>query len=64
MVPLRAQIHWQQGAPLSAPLNIGGFDLILCGRYSTNSETGQVGPEVVEILGISHVTGVMKSRIH
>ena len=35
-----------------------GYDLILCGRHSTDAETGQVGPEVAELLGIPQVTGV------
>ncbi len=34
------------------------FDLILCGRHSVDAETGQVGPEIAELLGIPHVTGV------
>ena len=34
-----------------------GYDLILCGRHSTDAETGQVGPEIAEILGIPQVTG-------
>ena len=33
------------------------FDLILCGKYSVDAETGHVGPEVAEFLGIPHVTG-------
>lgn len=43
---------------LAAALKREGFDIIFCGRYSTDSETGQVGPEVAELLGIPHVTGV------
>jgi electron transfer flavoprotein alpha subunit len=35
----------------------GEFDLILCGKYSIDSETGQVGPEVAELLDIPHVSG-------
>jgi electron transfer flavoprotein alpha subunit len=34
------------------------FDLIMCGRHSVDAETGQVGPEIAELLGIPHVTGV------
>jgi electron transfer flavoprotein alpha subunit len=34
------------------------FDLILCGKHSIDAETGQVGPELAELLGIPHVTGV------
>src|SRR5215470_11144866 len=36
------------------------FDLIFCGRYSVDAETGQVGPEVAELLDIPHVGGVCK----
>ncbi len=34
-----------------------GYDLVLCGRHSTDAETGQVGPEVAELLGLPQVTG-------
>ena len=37
-----------------------GYDLILCGRHSTDAETGQVGPEVAELLAIPQVTGAAK----
>jgi len=43
---------------LAAALAPSGYDLILCGRHSTDSETGQVGPEVAELLGIPHLSGV------
>jgi electron transfer flavoprotein alpha subunit len=33
------------------------FDLLLLGKNSTDSETGQVGPELAELLGIPQVTG-------
>ena len=33
-----------------------GFDLILCGQESTDSSTGQVGPEIAEFLNIPQVT--------
>jgi electron transfer flavoprotein alpha subunit len=35
-------------------------DLILCGRNSSDSETGQVGPEIAELLDIPHVGQVSK----
>ena len=34
------------------------FDLILCGRNSSDAETGQVGPELAELLDIPHVSNV------
>ena len=36
------------------------FDLILCGRNSTDAETGQVGPEIAELLGVAYVGNVRK----
>jgi electron transfer flavoprotein alpha subunit len=39
------------------------FDLILLGKYSLDAETGQVGPEIAELLGIAQVTGVRKLEI-
>lgn len=35
-----------------------GFDLILCGKYSTDAETAQVPPMLAEMLDIPQVTGV------
>jgi len=43
---------------LAVALRPGAYDLILCGRHSTDSETGQIGPELAEHLGIPHITGV------
>jgi electron transfer flavoprotein alpha subunit len=48
---------------LALALQPGEFDLILCGRHSTDSETGQVGPELAEHLGIPHLTGVRALQI-
>lgn len=42
---------------LAAALRREGFDLVLCGRNSVDAETGQVGPEVAELLDIAQVTG-------
>ena len=39
------------------------FDIILCGKYSVDAETGHVGPEVAELLGIPHVSGATKVDI-
>jgi electron transfer flavoprotein alpha subunit len=33
------------------------FDLILCGRNSVDAETGQVGPEIAELLDLPQITG-------
>jgi electron transfer flavoprotein alpha subunit len=48
---------------LAAALRREGFDLVLCGRHSVDAETGQVGPEVAELLGIVQVTGVHRLDI-
>ena len=45
---------------LSIALSNDGFDLVLCGRNSVDSETGQVGPEIAELLGVPQVTNVRK----
>ncbi len=39
---------------------LGGFDLILCGKQTTDGDTAQVGPEMAEYLKIPHVTNVCK----
>ncbi len=36
----------------------GDFDLILCGKQTTDGDTAQVGPEMAEYLGIPHVANV------
>lgn len=37
---------------------LGNFDLILCGEKTVDGDTGQVGPEVAEILDVPHVANV------
>lgn len=39
------------------------FDLVICGKYSVDAETGHVGPEVAEFLGIPHVSGATKVEL-
>lgn len=39
------------------------FDLIICGKQTTDGDTAQVGPEMAEFLGIPHVTNVSKILI-
>ena len=39
------------------------YDIVLCGKYSVDAETGHVGPEVAEFLGIPHVTGATKVEL-
>lgn len=35
----------------------GRFDIVFCGKYSVDAETGQVGPELAELLDIPHISG-------
>jgi electron transfer flavoprotein beta subunit len=37
---------------------INDFDLIICGKQTTDGDTAQVGPEIAEHLHIPHVTNV------
>ncbi len=38
-------------------------DLIVCGRNSSDAETGQVGPEVAELMDLPHISNVRKLEI-
>ncbi|HXQ20088.1 MAG TPA: FAD-binding protein [Candidatus Acidoferrales bacterium] len=42
---------------LALALHRESLDLILCGRNSVDAETGQVGPEVAELLDLPQITG-------
>ena len=48
---------------LAAVLTREKADLVLFGRASTDAETGQVGPEVAELLGLPQVTGARRLEI-
>lgn len=39
---------------------LGQYDLIICGRQTIDGDTGQVGPELAEILGLPFVAYVSK----
>jgi len=39
---------------------LGAYDLILCGKQAIDGDTGQVGPEIAEHLGIAQMTYVTK----
>ena len=41
----------------------GNFDLILLGKYSLDAETGQVGPEIAQLVGAAQITGARKLEI-
>lgn len=48
---------------LALALRRDGFDLVLCGRSSVDAETGQVGPEVAELLDVPQITSVRKLEL-
>ena len=48
---------------LSLALRREHFDLIICGQNSVDSETGQVGPEIAELLDLPQITGVRKLEV-
>ena len=48
---------------LSMALKRDQYDLILFGAHSLDAETGQVGPEVAELMGLPQVTAVQKLDI-
>ena len=48
---------------LAAWLARGNFDLIMLGKYSLDAETGQVGPEIAELIGAAQITGARKLEI-
>lgn len=39
---------------------LGSFDLIICGKQTTDGDTAQVGPELAEFLNIPHVAYVRR----
>ena len=48
---------------LAAALRREAPDLVFFGRASTDAETGQVGPEVAELLGLPQVTGARRLSV-
>lgn len=48
---------------LAAAIKRIPFDMVLAGKASTDSETGQVGPEVAELLGVPQVTGATSIEV-
>ncbi len=48
---------------LSLALQREAPDLIVCGRNSSDAETGQVGPEVAELMGLPHISNVRKLEV-
>lgn len=49
---------------LAAALELEGpFDLVLVGRNSVDADTGQVGPELAELLGLPFAAGVRELQV-
>ncbi len=46
----------------SAIRKLGNFDIIICGEKTVDGDTGQVGPEVAEHLGIPHIAYVSEIK--
>ncbi len=45
---------------VGAVRKLGNYDLIICGEKTVDGDTGQVGPEIAEHLGIPHVSYVSR----
>ena len=55
---------WSTASALAAAIRkIGEYDLILCGREASDTNAGQTGPGIAEILGLPCVTLVRKIDI-
>jgi len=55
---------WSTATALAAAIQkVGEYDLILCGREASDTNAGQTGPGIAEILGLPCVTIVRKIEI-
>ncbi len=41
---------------------MGNYDLIICGKQTTDGDTAQIGPEMAELLKIEHVSNVLSIK--
>ena len=48
---------------LALALKRESYDIIFCGKYSVDAETGQVGPELAELLDLPQITGATKVEL-
>lgn len=56
---------WATAKALAAALDrFGPFDLVMMGRNSVDSDTGQVPPQLAELLGLPFATGVRHFSLH
>ena len=44
--------------------SVGDFDLILCGKQTTDGDTAQVGPAIAEYMGIPHAAWVSRLTVN
>ena len=56
IAPLPAPTRWRRRGRWRRRCAREPFDLVLCGRNSVDAETGQVGPEIAELLDWPQVT--------
>ncbi len=55
---------WATANVLAAAIRVlGGFEIVLCGLTAIDGETGQVGPQVAQRLGIPQATGCESVRV-
>lgn len=47
----------------SAIKKLGNFDLIICGKQAIDGDSGQVGPQIAEHLGIAQITLISKIEV-
>lgn len=56
---------WATAKALAAALErFGPFDLVMMGRNSVDADTGQVPPQMAELLGLPFATGVRHFSLH
>lgn len=52
---------WATAYTLAAAINkLGQYDIVICGRQTVDGNTGQVGPQLAEMLGLPVITNVSK----
>jgi electron transfer flavoprotein beta subunit len=55
---------WSSAGALASAINkVSGYDMILCGREASDTNAGQTGPGIAEILGIPCITLARKIEI-
>ncbi len=57
-----ADVYATAGALKLGVNAMGNYDVILCGKQTTDGDTAQVGPELAESLGIEHASNVVEIK--